>query len=119
MAVIRQDEPASIGHMPCHVQRYAETGVKGAGTPRIHSMEGEYMADYDRDRELRAKKDLRERGIENQAEGKMKEVEGKVRGAAADAFDDHSEQAKAKAQELKGKAQKNLGKLQEDLDDAV
>jgi uncharacterized protein YjbJ (UPF0337 family) len=75
-------------------------------------MEGEDMADYDRDRDLRAKKDMRERGIENQAEGKMKEVEGKVRGAAADAFDDRSEQ-------VKGKAQKNLGKLQEDLDDAV
>lgn len=77
------------------------------------------MADHDRDRDLRAKKDLRERGIENQVEGKMKEMEGKVRGAAADAFDDRSEQAKAKAKELEGKAQKNFGKLEEDLDDAV
>jgi uncharacterized protein YjbJ (UPF0337 family) len=77
------------------------------------------MADYDRDRELRDRKDLRERGAENQVEGSMKEMEGKVRGAAADAVDDESQQAKGKIKELEGKAQKNFGKLQEKLDDAV
>jgi uncharacterized protein YjbJ (UPF0337 family) len=84
-----------------------------------HELEDARMADYERDKELRAKKDMRERGLENQAKGRIKEVEGKIRGAAADAFDDTSEEAKAKAKELEGKAQKNFGKIQEELDDAV
>ncbi len=70
-------------------------------------------ADYDK------KKDLRDRGLENRLEGSMKEAEGKIRGAAADAFDDESAQVKAKGKEIEGKVQKNFGKLQENLDDAV
>ena len=64
-------------------------------------------------------KDLRARGVENQVKGSLKEAEGKIRGAAADAVDDESEQLKAKGKELEGKTQKNFGKLQENLDDAV
>ena len=60
---------------------------------------------------------MTDRGIANQAKGTAKEWEGKVRGAAADAVDDTSEQVKGKAQELKGKAQKNFGKAEERLGD--
>jgi len=64
-------------------------------------------------------KDLRERGLENQVEGSLEEMQGRTRKEVADAVDDESEQLKGKAQELKGKAQKNFGKAQEDLDDSV
>ena len=67
--------------------------------------------DLDRDR------DLTDRGISNQVKGSAKEFEGKVRGAAADAVDDESEQLKGKAQEMKGKIQKNFGKAEERLSD--
>ena len=69
--------------------------------------------DLDRDRD----RDMTERGISNQVKGSAKEFEGKVRGAAADAVDDTSEQIKGKAQEMKGKVQKNFGKAEERLSD--
>lgn len=61
-------------------------------------------------------KDLNERGLENQAEGKAKEMKGKVRGDLGDATDNHSEHAKGRAEQLEGKVQKNFGKAERKLD---
>jgi uncharacterized protein YjbJ (UPF0337 family) len=69
--------------------------------------------DLDRDRD----RDMTDRGVENQVKGKAKEMEGKVRGAAADAVDDTSGQIKGKAKEMEGKIQKNFGKAEERLSD--
>lgn len=60
------------------------------------------------------RKDTFRKGVEKQVEGRKDELEGKVRGKVADAFDDESEQLKGKAQELKGKAKKKIGEMQED-----
>ncbi len=64
-------------------------------------------------------KDLKQRGLENEAEGKMDELKGKTRNAVGDMTDDRSEQIKGKAEELKGKMKKNFGEAQQDTDDAV
>jgi uncharacterized protein YjbJ (UPF0337 family) len=61
-------------------------------------------------------KDLNERGLENQAEGKAKEMKGHVRGDVGKATDNHSEHLKGRAEELEGKVQKNFGKTQKKLD---
>jgi uncharacterized protein YjbJ (UPF0337 family) len=75
------------------------------------AMDDRTRKDRDRDR------DMADRGVENQVKGKAKEVEGKVRGKAADLADDTSEQIKGKAQEMKGKIQKNFGNAQERMSD--
>ena len=63
--------------------------------------------------------DLRDKGAENELEGRAKEAQGKVRDAVADLTGDTSEQLKGKAKTAEGKIQKNLGKAQQDADDAV
>jgi uncharacterized protein YjbJ (UPF0337 family) len=60
--------------------------------------------------------DLERKGLENQAKGAAKEVEGKVRNAFGDLTDDTSEQIKGKAKEMEGKAQRKIGEVEEDLD---
>ena len=60
--------------------------------------------------------DLERDGLENQAKGAAKEVEGKVRNAFGDLTDDTSEQIKGKAKEMEGKAQRKIGEAEEDLD---
>ena len=60
--------------------------------------------------------DLERDGLENQAKGAAKEVEGKVRNAFGDLTDDRSEQIKGKAKEMEGKAQRKIGEVEEDLD---
>ncbi len=64
-------------------------------------------------------KDLKQRGLENQAEGKMEEMKGDARAKIGDATDDQSEHIKGHAEELKGKIKKNFGKAEEKIDDAV
>lgn len=58
------------------------------------------------------KKDMRDRGAENQAKGVGKQVEGRVRGAVGSLTGNEKEQAKGKMQELGGKARKALGDVQ-------
>jgi uncharacterized protein YjbJ (UPF0337 family) len=60
--------------------------------------------------------DLGTDGLENQAKGSAKEVQGKVRNAVGDLTDDTSEQLKGKAKEMEGKAQRKIGEAQEDVD---
>jgi len=60
--------------------------------------------------------DLGTDGLENQAKGAAKEVQGKVRNAVGDLTDDTSEQLKGKAKEMEGKAQRNIGEAEENID---
>jgi uncharacterized protein YjbJ (UPF0337 family) len=60
--------------------------------------------------------DLGTDGLENQAKGAAKEVQGKVRNAVGDLTDDTSEQLKGKAKEMEGKAQRKVGEAQEKVD---
>ena len=60
--------------------------------------------------------DLGTDGLENQAKGAAKEVQGKVRNAVGDLTDDTSEQLKGKAKEMEGKAQRNIGEAEEKID---
>ena len=60
--------------------------------------------------------DLGTDGLENQAKGKAKEVQGKVRNAVGDLTDDTSEQIKGKAKEMEGKTQRKIGEAEENID---
>ena len=60
--------------------------------------------------------DLGTDGLEHQAKGAAKEVQGKVRNAVGDLTDDTSEQLKGKAKEMEGKAQRNIGEAEENID---
>ena len=60
--------------------------------------------------------DLGTDGLDNQAKGAAKEVQGKVRNAVGDLTGDTSEQLKGKAKEMEGKAQRKIGEAQEDID---
>ena len=58
------------------------------------------------------KKDMRDKGAENQADGFGKRVEGRARNALGAVTGDDSEQAKGKLKEMGGKAQQKLGEMQ-------
>ncbi len=58
------------------------------------------------------KKDIRDKGAENQAEGLGKRVEGRVRNTVGAITGDDSEQAKGKIKEVGGKVQQKLGEAQ-------
>jgi uncharacterized protein YjbJ (UPF0337 family) len=60
--------------------------------------------------------DLGTDGLENQAKGGAKEVQGKVRNVVGDLTDDTSEQIKGRAKEMEGKAQRKIGEAEEDID---
>ena len=60
--------------------------------------------------------DLTSDGLENQAKGAAKQVEGKLRNAGGGITGDTSEQLKGKAKELEGKAQRNVGEAQSRTD---
>jgi uncharacterized protein YjbJ (UPF0337 family) len=60
--------------------------------------------------------DLGTDGLENQAKGAAKQVEGKVRNAAGGLTGDTSEQLKGKAKDLEGKAQRKIGEKETDID---
>ena len=64
-------------------------------------------------------KDLNQRGIENQTEGKAEELKGKIRGDLGDAVDDRDEHIKGRAEELKGKAKQELGDAQRKIDEKI
>jgi uncharacterized protein YjbJ (UPF0337 family) len=57
-----------------------------------------------------ADKDLNERGLENQAEGKFDNVKGKVKDAAGGLTGDTSLQGEGKVDQAKGKVQDTFGK---------
>jgi uncharacterized protein YjbJ (UPF0337 family) len=60
--------------------------------------------------------DLGTDGLENQAKGAGKEVQGKVRNAVGGLTGDTSEQLKGKAKEMEGKAQRKVGETENDID---
>ncbi len=60
--------------------------------------------------------DLDTDGLENQAKGLGKQVEGRVRNAVGGLTGDTSEQLKGKAQDLKGKVQRKIGEAEQDTD---
>jgi uncharacterized protein YjbJ (UPF0337 family) len=62
-------------------------------------------------------KDLNERGIENQTEGKIEEMKGKIRGDVGDAIDDRDQHIEGRVEELKGKAKQELGRAQRKIDE--
>lgn len=61
--------------------------------------------------------ELYEEGVEQQAKGTAREMEGKVQKNVADAIDDESEQFKGAVKEAAGKVQKNTGKVMKDIAD--
>ena len=61
-----------------------------------------------------------EKGIEDSAEGKAKDLKGKIKDAAGSLTGDNSLEAEGKLDQLKGKAQDSLGKVERkigELDD--
>ncbi len=60
--------------------------------------------------------DLSRDGLENQAKGIGKQIEGKTRNAAGGIVGDSSEQLKGKGQDLKGKVQRKIGEKEVDAD---
>ena len=60
--------------------------------------------------------DLGTDGLENQAKGAAKQVEGKVRNAVGGITGDTSEQLKGKAKDLEGKAQRKVGETEGNID---
>jgi uncharacterized protein YjbJ (UPF0337 family) len=64
-------------------------------------------------------KDLTQRGVENQVEGKGKEIKGRVRDGIADITGNESEQVKGKAEKAEGKIQQKFGKAERKLDENI
>ncbi|HEY4218953.1 MAG TPA: CsbD family protein [Gemmatimonadaceae bacterium] len=58
--------------------------------------------------------DLRSDGLDNQAKGLGKQMEGKMRNAVGGITGDTSEQIKGKAKDLEGKAQRKIGEAEQD-----
>ena len=56
--------------------------------------------------------DLGTKGLENQVKGIAKQVEGRVRDAAADLTGDTSENLKGKLKRIEGEAQEKIGREQ-------
>ena len=57
-----------------------------------------------------------EKGIEDSAEGKAKDLKGKIKDAAGSLTGDNSLEAEGKLDQLKGKAQDTLGKVERKID---
>lgn len=60
-----------------------------------------------------------EKGIEDSAEGKAKDLKGKVKDAVGGLTGDSRLQAEGKIDQLKGKAQDTLGKAERKIDDVI
>jgi uncharacterized protein YjbJ (UPF0337 family) len=58
-----------------------------------------------------------EKGIEDSAEGKAKDLKGKIKDAAGSLTGDSSLEAEGKIDQLKGKAQDTLGKVERKIDE--
>ena len=67
-----------------------------------------YMTDRD--------KTWTEKGIEDSAEGKAKDLTGKIKDAAGSLTGDNSLEAEGKLDQFKGKAQDTLGKVERKID---
>lgn len=61
-------------------------------------------------------RDLTSRGIENSAEGKAKDLKGRLKDAAGGLTGDSSLQAEGKIDRLKGKVQDAVGEAQRNID---
>jgi uncharacterized protein YjbJ (UPF0337 family) len=57
-----------------------------------------------------------EKGIEDSAEGKAKDLKGKIKDAAGSLTGDTSLEAEGKIDQLKGKAQDPMGKVERKID---
>jgi uncharacterized protein YjbJ (UPF0337 family) len=64
-------------------------------------------------------RNLTDRGLENQAEGKMDNVKGKVKDAWGGLTGDASTQAEGKMDQAKGKLQDAFGKGERKLDEGL
>jgi len=60
--------------------------------------------------------DLNRDGVDNQAEGLGKQVEGRVRNAVGGLTGDSKEQLKGKMKDVEGQAQRKIGEAEQDLD---
>lgn len=63
-----------------------------------------------------ADKDLYQDGLENSAEGKMKDIKGRVKDAAGGLTGDAGLQAEGKIDQVKGKVQDTVGKAEREVD---
>ena len=63
--------------------------------------------------------DQRDEGFKNQVKGLGKQAEGKIRNVVGGMRGDTSEQIKGKAQEIRGKIQRKAGESQSDYDKRV
>ena len=59
---------------------------------------------------------LYDKGVENSAEGKVKDLKGRIKDAAGGLTGDESLQAEGKVDRAKGKIQDKVGKIQRELD---
>lgn len=66
-----------------------------------------------------ADKDLYQDGLENSAEGKMKDIKGRVKDAAGGLTGDAGLQAEGKMDRVKGKVQDTVGKAEREIDRAL
>ena len=62
-------------------------------------------------------KSLTEKGIEDSAEGKMKDFKGKVKDAAGSLTGDTRLELEGKLDQLEGKAQDTVGKIERKVDE--
>ena len=62
-------------------------------------------------------RDLTSRGVENQAEGKAKDLKGRAKDAVGGLTGDQSLQNEGKADRLEGKIQDKFGKAERKLDE--
>ena len=58
-----------------------------------------------------------EKGIEDSAEGKAKDLKGKIKDAAGSLTGDTSLEVEGKIDQMKGKAQDTLGKVERKIDE--
>ena len=64
----------------------------------------------------RDERDLGTRGVENSAEGKAKDMKGRIKDAVGGLTGDESLQAEGKWDRVKGKVQDKVGEIQRDVD---
>ena len=61
------------------------------------------------------KKSWTEKGIEDSAEGKAKDLKGKIKDAAGSLTGDNSLEAEGKIDQMKGKIQDGVGKVEREI----
>ena len=99
---VTADSATPARDFPRRFRKHAHNGrVMSAPTHR-------YMTDRD--------KTWTEKGIEDSAEGKAKDLKGKIKDAAGSLTGDTSLEAEGKLDQLKGKAQDAKGKVERKID---